>query len=105
MVALCCLIVRTPNLEVATKSLLHQQVKILGSFSAMSHMKVCPYSYFLWCGYFQGPRVLFFTTDEFSVRVTKTTSRISASAVFLPIFDSMNYGHISKKMETNQTII
>ena len=30
LVALCCLIVRRPNLEVATKRLLHQQVKILG---------------------------------------------------------------------------
>ena len=28
LVALCCLIVRRTNLEVATKSLLHQQVKI-----------------------------------------------------------------------------
>ena len=30
LVALCHLIVRRPNLEVATKRLLHQQVKILG---------------------------------------------------------------------------
>ena len=30
LVALCCLIVRRPNLEVATKRLLHQQVKIPG---------------------------------------------------------------------------
>ena len=35
LVALCCLIVRTPNLEVATKWLLHQVLKILGvSYSA-----------------------------------------------------------------------
>ena len=32
LVALCRLIVRTPNLEVATKRLLHQQVKIPGLF-------------------------------------------------------------------------
>ena len=30
LVALCHLIVRRPNLEVVTKRLLHQQVKILG---------------------------------------------------------------------------
>ena len=30
LVALCCLIVKRSNLEVATKRLLHQQVKILG---------------------------------------------------------------------------
>ena len=30
LVALCCLIVRRPNLEVVTKRLLHQQVKMLG---------------------------------------------------------------------------
>ena len=35
LVALCCLIVRTPNLEVATKWLLHQELKILRvSYSA-----------------------------------------------------------------------
>ena len=32
LVALFCLIVRRPNLEVVTKRLLHQQVKILGQF-------------------------------------------------------------------------
>ena len=35
LVAPYCLIVRRPNLEVATKRLLHQQVKIGGNFSAM----------------------------------------------------------------------
>ena len=30
LIALCRLIVRTPNLEVVTKRLLHQQVKIQG---------------------------------------------------------------------------
>ena len=49
------------------------------SFSAMSHMEVCPYSYFQWCGYFQGPWVSFVTTNEFSVRVTRITSRIGVS--------------------------
>ena len=44
-----------------------------------SRMEVRPYSYFRWCGYFWGPWVSFVTTDEFSVRVTKITSRIGIS--------------------------
>ena len=43
------------------------------------HMEVHPYIYFEWCGYFCGPWVSFVTTDEFSVRVTKITSRIGVS--------------------------
>ena len=35
LVPLCCLIVTRPNLEVASKRLLHQQVKCQGSFSAI----------------------------------------------------------------------
>ena len=42
-------------------------------------MEVCPYSYFRWCGYFRGSWVSFVTTDEFSVRIAKITSRISVS--------------------------
>ena len=42
-------------------------------------MEVCPYSYFWRCGYFWGPWVSFVMTDEFSVRVTKITSRIGIS--------------------------
>ena len=44
-----------------------------------SRMEVRPYSYFQWCGYFRGPWVSFVTTDEFSVRFTKITSRIGIS--------------------------
>ena len=44
-----------------------------------SCMEVHPYSYFRWCGYFWVPWVSFVTTDEFSVRVTKITSRIGVS--------------------------
>ena len=44
-----------------------------------SHTEVHYYSYFWWCGYFGGPWVSFVRTDEFSVRVTKITSRISVS--------------------------
>ena len=39
-------------------------------------MKLCPNIYFRCCGYFHGPWVSFVMTDEFSVRVTKITSRI-----------------------------
>ena len=42
-----------------------------------SCMEVRPYSYFWWFGYFQDPLVSFVTTDDFSVRVTKITSRIA----------------------------
>ena len=80
LVSLCCLIVRRPNLEVATKRLLHQQVKIPGLVLVpSSRMEVCPYSDFRWCGYFWSPWLLFFTIDEFSVRVTKITLRIGVS--------------------------
>ena len=44
-----------------------------------SGMEVRPYSYFRLCGYFWGPWVSFVTTDEFSVRITKITSRIGVS--------------------------
>ena len=44
-----------------------------------SSMEVRPYSYLRWCGYFGGPWVSFVTTDEFSISVTKTTSRIGDS--------------------------
>ena len=44
-----------------------------------SHMELRPSFYFWWCGYFWGPWVSFVTTDKFSVRVTKITSRIGVS--------------------------
>ena len=55
-----------------------------------SHAWKCPYSYFWWCEYLQGPWVSFFLTDEFLVRVTKIASKIglmnshlSVSGLFL----------------------
>ena len=52
-------------------------------------MEVCPYSYFWRDGYFGGPWMSFFATIEFSVRVTKITSRIGVSelTVHLSVFD------------------
>ena len=44
-----------------------------------SGMEVRPYSYFWWCGYFLSPWVSFVMADEFSVKVTKITSRIVVS--------------------------
>ena len=91
LIALCRLVVWRPNFEVATKRLLHQHVKILGSFSVMLRMEVCPCSYFQWCVYFWGPSVSFVATDEFLVRIKKITSRIGVSWThslpfcFLPI--------------------
>ena len=43
------------------------------------HMEVHPYISFQCCGYFWGPWVSFVMTDEFSVGVTKITSRIGVS--------------------------
>ena len=69
-----------------------------------SHMEVHPHSYFQWCGYFWGPWMSFFTTDEFSVRVTEIISRIGVSWThslpfyFFPNSNLMNYGHIIKSM-------
>ena len=104
LVTLRHLIVRRPNLEVPTKRFLHQHVNCRGSFSTMTCMEVCPYIYFRWCGYFQGTWVSFVTTEEFSVRVTKITARIGVSFThslpfcFLPVFNSMDYGHTIKMM-------
>ena len=45
-----------------------------------SHMEVCPYCFFWWCGISEVSFcVSFVTTDEFSVRDKKTTSSIGVS--------------------------
>ena len=63
-------------------------------------MEVCPYSYFQWCRYFQGPWVSFVTTDEFSVRVTKIlqgfvshelTAYLSVSDLDFPLNELWSY--------------
>ena len=54
---------------------------------------------------FWGPWVPFVTTDEFLVRVTRIISSIvvswthSLSFCCWPIFNSMNYGHINKRVK------
>ena len=76
LLALCRLIVRRRNLYVETISAgKNTGVVLVPCF----FMEVCPYSYFQWCGYFWVPSVSFVKTDEFSVRVTKITSRIGIS--------------------------
>ena len=63
---------------------------------------MCPYSYFQWCGFSEIPWMSFVMTDDFSVRVTKITSRTGVSWThslpfcFWPIFNSMNYPHTIK---------
>ena len=36
-------------------------------------MEVCSYNYSRWCKYYQGSSVSFVTTDEFTVKITKST--------------------------------
>ena len=92
LVVLCCQIVRRLNSDIAIKRLLHQQVKNQVSFNTLPCREVCTYNNFQWCGYFWGPCVSYFKTDEFSVRVTKIASRICVSWThnetfwFLPLF-------------------
>ena len=71
-------------------------------------MPVFPYGYyFLWCGYFWVSWVSFLTKDEFSVRVTKITSRIGVSWThslrfcFWPIFNSIIMAILSKECKTD----
>ena len=83
-------------------SILAGKKQYQASFSAMSHMGLCPYSYFLWCGYFHGSWVSFVITDEFLVWVTKITSRIGVSWAHSlpfwhwPIFKSMKWPYYLK---------
>ena len=97
LVALHCLIVRRPNLQVVTRRYLHDQVQ----FSTMSCIKVCPYTFFLWWGYFQSPWMSFITTDEFSVWVIKFPSKVSVSWIqsiflFLTYFELTEMAILSK---------
>ena len=125
LVALFCLIATEPKLEVGKKvksklspssgsvaltphpykgsikflKLISWQ-KYQGSFSALSCMEVCHYSYFWWCAYFWGPWVSLVMTDDFSASFSKIPSSIDGSWThslpfcFWPIFNWINYGHI-----------
>ena len=83
LVALQCLIVGRPNVELVTKRLIHELVIIASIFRAMLHLKVCPYTYFRWCGYSSGPWVSFAIKVEFSMGFRKVTSRMSVSFTHL----------------------
>ena len=67
-------------------------------------MEVFPCSYFRWCGYFRGSWLSFTTTDEFSVRITKITSKIGVSwnhsliLCFWPIFNSWKWPYYQKEL-------
>ena len=87
LVALCCLIVRrlgSSRQESSPSAGKNTGVVLVPS----SHMEVHPYSYLQWCKYFRDPWVSFVAIDEFSVRVTKLTSRIGVSELtaYLSIF-------------------
>ena len=79
LVALNSLILKRPCLEVVTKKFFISR----HSFSAMSHMEMCCDSHFWWYVYFWGLWVSFVTTDQFSVRATKITSRIGGLGKWL----------------------
>ena len=81
MVALF-LIVRRLNLKVATKKLLHQQIKTVhGTVSAnVMHGSVSLQIFMVVSVHIsEVPECHFVLTDEFSVRVTKITLRIGVS--------------------------
>ena len=71
LVVLCRLEVTRLNLDVATKRVLYQHVKITGQFQCHFAHKSVSCSYFQRWGYFQDPWVSFVMADEFAVRVTK----------------------------------
>ena len=84
LVVLCCLIVRrlgSSRQESSPSSGKNTGVVLVPS----SPMEVHPYSYLQWFKYLRDPWVLFVAIDEFSVRVTKFTSRIGVSFYFYPI--------------------
>ena len=79
LVFLCHMIEKRPNLKVANNMLLYQQVKIPRQFQCHISHDVCPYVYFWWRGYLQGPWVLFVMAGDFSVRVTEIAVKIEVS--------------------------
>ena len=105
LVALCHLIGRRLNLEVAIKTLLHQQVKITAVvLMPSSCMDVCRYSYFWWCEYFWCPWLSLDMTNEFLVTITKKFFKdwclvnSQPTFLFLTYLNLKNYGHIIKSM-------
>ena len=85
LVALCCLIVRRPKLQVAAKRLLHQQVKILGWIFWRSLDVICYDRWVLREGH----------TNYFKDWCLMTSQ---PTFLFLTYFNLMNYGHIIKRM-------
>ena len=84
LVALCRLIVRRPNLEVATKRLLHQQVKTRGIVLVPSHAWKCV------------PTTIYSGVDISEVPGWQLFRQLWLLVTFqiLTYFNSMNYGHI-----------
>ena len=81
--------VRDPSRKIWERSFEKNCNRVHLVLVSCSHMDVRPYSYFWWCRYFWDPRVSFVTTDEFSVRFTKITSRMLSHdlTAYLTIFN------------------
>ena len=100
----CCLTVRTQNLEVATKRLFHQQVKIQGSFSAIFAHGIASLQLFLVMWIFL--RSLGVTCydrwvlSEGHKNYFKDWCLMNSQPtfLFLTYLNLMNYGHIIKSM-------
>ena len=95
LIALCSLIVRRPNLEVATKRLLHQQVKIMGTVLMPCCAWNCVPETILDLSIFGRSLVLILYDKWVFSEGTKITSRVCISWThdltfwFYPFFDSM----------------
>ena len=105
LVALCDLIVRRQNLEVATKRLLHQLQNTGVVFVPCSCMEVHPNSYFWRYRYFWGPWVSVICYDgwvlsEGHKNYSKDWCFMNSHStfLFLTYLNLMNYGHFVKSM-------
>ena len=107
LVAICCLIIRRPNLEVAIKRLPSTSNNTMIVLVPCSRMKVHSYTYFLWRRYFWGPWVSFVRTAELSVRVRKITPSIIVSWAhsllyyFQPILNQWNMVILWKRYKSD----
>ena len=106
LVALCHLIVRRLNLEVATKRMPHQQVKIprlLGSFSTMFMHGSASLQLFLVVQIFLRTLGVIYNRwvlSEGHIKLIQglVSHELTAYLLFLTKLNSINYGHIIKSM-------
>ena len=99
LVALYHLILKRLNLEVAYKRLLHHS-KNTGEVLVSCCPWKCAPTFIFGAVDFQGPWVSFIIKDEFSKRVTKTTSVIIIWWIYsLPLFNSMKWPYCHKYID------